>query len=109
MLSFIFDAIDSVIGQITSITRTIEDAVQSPINGFINAIGGGAWRGTGADAFVSEMNEVVLPEVGNLIASLTGGGGFIPGINNAINLISELDDMISNIGSAIGDLFDSIF
>lgn len=109
MLSFIFDAIDSVIGQITSITNQIEDQVFGVITGFVNQVGGGIWRGTGADAFVAEMNDVVLPEVRNLILSLTGGGGFIPGINNAINLISELDDMISNIGNAIGDLFDSIF
>ena len=109
MLSFVFDAIDSVIGQITGIAGTIEDQVQGVITGFINQVGGGVWRGTGADAFVGEMSDVVIPEVGNLIASLTGGGGFIPGINNAINLISELDDMISNIGNAIGDVFDSIF
>jgi hypothetical protein len=109
MLSFLFDGIDSVIGQITNITRTIEDAVQAPITNFINQVTGGAWRGRGADAFVAEMNDVVLPEVGRLIASLTGGGGFIPGINNAVNLISELDDMISNIGNAIGDVFDAIF
>jgi phage-related protein len=109
MFSFIFDAIDSVIGQITSITGTIEDQVQGVINGYINQVGGGVWRGNGADAFVAEMSDTVIPEVGNLIASLTGGGGFIPGVQNAISLIGELDDMISNIGSAIGDVFDSIF
>lgn len=109
MLSFVFDAIDSVIGQITGIAGTIDDQVLSAITGFINQVGGGVWRGTGADAFVGEMSDVVMPEISNLIASLTGGGGFIPGINNAINLIGELDDFISNIGNAIGDAFDSIF
>jgi len=115
MFSFIFDAIDSVIGQITSFANQIQEQVYSPIDGFVNEVLNGVWRGKGADSFVQEMREVVLPEVGNLVAAISGGGGMGGGgaftglIKQAVGVISELDDAISSIGNAIGDVFDSIF
>jgi hypothetical protein len=55
------------------------------------------------------MGDVVLPEVRNLIGSLTGGGGLVPGINQVTGMISELDDFMGGVANAIGDVFDSIF
>jgi hypothetical protein len=75
----------------------------------IDQVTGGVWRGKGADAFVNEMSSVVVPEIGRLIASLVGGGGFVSGINDAINIVNEVDDMVESIGNAIGDVFDGIF
>ena len=109
LFSFVFDSINDVMGQITGFSRQIEDQVQGVINGFVQEVMGGSWRGTGADAFLAEINDVVMPEVVNLIASLTGGGGFTSFIGQAVSIISELDDAINSIGSAIGDVFDSIF
>jgi len=116
MFSFIFDAIDSVLGQITSFANQIQDQVYSPIDGFVNEVMNGVWRGNGANSFVQEMREVVMPEVANLVASIAGGGGgggfggaFTGLINQAVGIIGELDDAISGIGNAIGDVFDSIF
>ncbi len=109
LFSFVFDAIDSVVGQITNFGSQIEDEIFGVISGFVQQVQGGIWRGNGADAFVQEMSDVVLPEVRNLIASLTGGGGLIPGINQVTNMISELDDFMGGVANAIGDVFDAIF
>ena len=109
LFSFVFDAIDSVIGQITNFGQQIEDEIFGQISNFVQQIQGGTWRGTGADAFVQEMGDVVLPEVRNLIGSLTGGGGLIPGINQVTGMIGELDDFMGGVANAIGDVFDSIF
>jgi phage-related protein len=114
MFSFIFDAIDSVVGQITSFASQIQDQVYSPIDGFVNEVLNGVWRGNGADAFVQEMRQVVMPEVSNLVAAIAGGGGMGGGaftdlVKQAVGIIGELDDAISSIGNAIGDVFDSIF
>jgi hypothetical protein len=114
MFSFIFDAIDSVIGQIFSLANQVQDDVFGVINGYVDQVNNGIWKGTGADAFVLEMQDVVLPQVANLIAALAGaggggGGGFIDWIKGAVGIMGDLDNAIGGVAGAIGDVFDSIF
>lgn len=113
IFDFISDAVSDVINQITGFATQIADMVESPINNWVNQVMGGVWTGRGADAFVNEMQTVVLPEIAQLIAAIAGagggGGGFLSMIQDAIGIISDADDAITGIIEGVGDLFDSIF
>ncbi len=113
MFSFISDAVDSVVSQITSFVGQIENDIASPFNMMIQQVMGGVWKGRGADAFVNEMQTVLLPEVAALISSLGGmsmggGGSFTDIINQAIGLVDEVDNWVSSAVGAVSDVFDSI-
>lgn len=114
IFDFISDAVDSVISQIMSFATQIADQVQSPINNWVQQVMGGVWTGRGADAFVNEMQTVMLPEIEALIAAIAGAGGggggsFLGFLQEAIGIIDEADNAVNGIVNAVGDLFDSIF
>lgn len=49
----------------------VESLVAAPLRGIMDQISGGVWRGAGADAFLSELSTVVLPEANNLMSGIT--------------------------------------
>ncbi|MEQ8672799.1 MAG: WXG100 family type VII secretion target [Aggregatilineales bacterium] len=63
--------------QISAKFANSADVIQELINRLVNQIGelqGGAWIGQGADAFYSEMEELVLPAVRKLSEALETSG-----------------------------------
>jgi len=106
LFSFIADAVDNVIDQITGQLKSVTDDVESPINSLVGVITGGAWEGDDATAMVEEITTVVLPMVAELIAAIAG---ISTGVSNAAQLVQDTDAKAEGIVGEVVELFGSIF
>ena len=100
LFKWVEDMVNEVIsGWLKQVTQ-IEEAVISPINGLVNQVMGGIWKGAGADKFVAEMKSVVLPMLASLLTINNGWA-------NAMNkLQSTMQNATSQASSAVGGLVD---
>ena len=63
MFSFIEDAIGDVIKQILGQSGMLGDLVMAPIRAIVQQVTGGIWKGNGADKFVNDMTQNILPKL----------------------------------------------
>jgi uncharacterized protein YukE len=105
IFSCVINEVQDVVGQITQQANQVEDVVGG-IRGGMQPIMGGAWVGQGAQAFIEEVNSRLIPQIMQLIASISGFGG---GINGALDIIGQADNDVFGVVGNIGDIFDSIF
>ncbi len=106
LLRFARSVVNSVMNQINQQMNIVRESAMSPVNQMVQQVVNGIWRGRGADAFVHEMQTVVLPAFANL---LTGVGNTQSQINHAIEIMQTADtNSSSKIGSLV-DVFRSIF
>jgi WXG100 family type VII secretion target len=105
IFSCVIDEVQNVVSQITQQSSQVEDVVNG-IRGGMQPISGGAWVGQGAQAFIEEVNSRLIPQIMQLIASISGFGG---GINSALDVMSQADNDVFGVVGNIGDMFDSIF
>ncbi len=106
LLSFARGVVDSVMNKITQQINEVMTKVTSPIRSFVSQVTGGIWRGKGADAFVAEINGVVLP---GLTSMLTGFGNVNKSITRAGDILERADQAAASIASGLGDLFSKVF
>jgi len=106
LFSFIADAVDNVIDQITGQLKSVADDVESPINSLVGVITGGAWEGDDATAMVEEITTVVLPMVAELIAAIAG---ISTGVGNAAQLVQDTDAKAEGLVGDLVNTFGSIF
>jgi len=106
LFSFIADAVDNVIDQITGQLKSVSDDVESPINSLVGVITGGAWEGDDATAMVEEITTVVLPMVAELIAAIAG---ISTGVGNASQLVQDTDAKAEGLVGDLVNTFGSIF
>ena len=66
IFSFVADQVEGSMGGWMKQTQVITDAVSNPLNGIINQVSGGIWKGQGADRFVEEMKSQILPMLASL-------------------------------------------
>lgn len=105
IFSCVMGEVQDIVNQVVQQSNIVQDVVGN-INGGMGPITGGAWVGAGADAFIEEVQSRLIPEIMQLIASISGFGG---GITSAMDIISQGDNDIFGVVSNLGDVFDSIF
>jgi phage-related protein len=106
LIRFARSIVESVIGQITDQINNLTEMVQSPIREMIGLVTGGIWRGRGADKFVDEMNSVVLPMVGQLIAAILG---LNTSVRTCITTLDRADEEARNVVNSVSDIFDAVY
>ena len=82
--------LQEVINQINQIVQETLDSVLNPIEAIAQEIGGGdSWRGDGANAFVEELNSILIPDVNQLTQSCVTG---INSMNTAEQIMTEAEN-----------------
>jgi len=103
-LSIDFGAIEEAIGQITQQSQAVE-GVQSAINAGLQPIMAGAWVGKGSEAFIGEVQQTLIPAIGELISSIGGLGSLV---NVGMSMMKEADQAASGIVGFVEDAVDAI-
>ena len=80
IFSFMEDAISGIISSILQQFNFIQDLITAPLRGMISQVTGGMWKGDGANKFVDEMTNQVIPMLASI---LTGGQAFAGGIKKS--------------------------
>lgn len=58
--------VNSVIQTINAQINLIQDAITAPLRAMVQQVLGGIWRGEGANRFVQEMTNEVIPQLVNI-------------------------------------------
>lgn len=107
ILKVVTSAVTNIIGGLGKQQNIIQELIQTPIQGMIGQVtGDGIWTGSGADAFVEELNSIFLPDTQNIQDTIKS---MSDSISSARDLIEEADKKAaSSVGDLI-DIFDNIF
>ena len=105
IFSCVIGEVEDVIQQVTQQANQVEEVVGGLRSG-MGPVEGGGWTGEGANAFISEVQTRVIPEIAALIASIAGFGG---GIGSAMGIIQQADNDVFGVVGNVVDVFDSIF
>ncbi|MGB8213738.1 MAG: hypothetical protein WCE68_09300 [Anaerolineales bacterium] len=106
MFSFLEDAVGGIISSILSQFNFLQDAVTSPLRALVNQVMAGMWVGNGANKFVSEMTDEVIPMVASI---LTGTQNYANGIKQAQDTMLSAFQQATSIAQSLFDPFNSIF
>jgi hypothetical protein len=84
----------------------IQDAVTSPLRAFVNQVMGGMWRGEGANRFVAEMTNEVIPMLVNIMGFNTN---FVGALKRAMDRMEQAERQASSRAQQLFDVFNKIF
>jgi uncharacterized protein YukE len=84
----------------------IQEQAYSPMQAMVQQVMDGVWVGKGADAFVDEVTNLMMPGVGKIGE---GVNTYSRNIQNAMDVMDRADEQVSGIVNALGDIFDGIF
>ena len=106
LIRFARQVVQNVLSQLMQQFNVIQEQAFSPMQAMVQQVAGGVWVGKGADAFVEEVSNIMMPGVGKI------GNGisvFSKNIQNAMDVMDQADEQVSGIVGSLGDLFGSIF
>jgi hypothetical protein len=106
MFSFLEDAISGIISSILSQFNFIQDAVTAPLRALVNQVMQGMWKGNGANKFVAEMTDMVIPMIASI---LTGTQNYANSIKKAQDHMLGGFQQASSIAQSLFDIFNNIF
>jgi len=106
ILKFARSIVSNSINLIMRQVNLIQDAVTSPLRGMVGAVMGGYWRGDGANRFVEEMTNEVIP----MLVGIAGlNNSFADGIRKSMDLMEQAEKQASSKAQQLFDVFGSIF
>lgn len=106
IFKLMFDVVDGVINQIMSQVRVIEEAVTSPLRGLIGQVTGGIWKGDGADKFVQEMTQDVIPMLVNI---MNVNQGYSSAIRRSVERMQQAEQQATHTAQTLLDIFGQIY
>ena len=106
MFSFIEDAIGGIISSILSQFNFIQDLITSPLRALVNQVMQGMWKGNGANKFVGEMTDEVIPMIASI---LTGTQNYANAIKKSQDHMLQGFQQASSIAQGLFDSFNNIF
>ena len=104
--SFFGDLLDPIINQIMQIFNTITDQITAPLKNWVGQVTGGIWKGNGADKFVAEMTDSVIPMIAGL---LTGTQNYANAIKRSMDHMEQAFNQANSIVQTLFDPFQGIF
>lgn len=106
LLRFARSIVDGVINTINNQIRHIADAITSPLRAMVQQVVGGVWRGEGANRFVAEMTNEVLPMLVN-IGNVNMSFGSL--LRRAMDIMDRADRQATSQAQQLYDVFNNIF
>lgn len=95
--------LDGVLSQLKGLLSTVQDMAMAPMRQMIQQVTGGVWRGNGANAFVQEVSNLMIPGVGKVATTITGMSN---NLTFAQGVIDRADDEVAKlVKSKLTDVF----
>lgn len=106
LFKWVEDLVGDVINQIMSQVNIVQDVVTAPLRGLVSSVMGGTWKGDGADRFVQEMTNEVIP----LLLSIIGvNTGYANAIKKAQEQMQQAVQQATSEAQGLIDVFSNIF
>jgi hypothetical protein len=106
IFKLMFDVVEGVISQIMSQVKIIEEAVTSPLRALVGQVTGGIWKGDGADRFVQEMTQEVIPMLVNIMNVNTS---YTSMIRRAVDKMHQAEQQAAQQAQTLLEAFGQIF
>ena len=97
---------NDVRGQLGNLVQMVEDAALAPMRAVVQQVVGGAWRGDGADAFVNEVTNLMIPGIGKVGESISGVNS---NLGRAIDLVDTGDKNSFKLVQEVASVFKDIY
>jgi len=72
LMRFARKVVEGVLSQLTQQLNVVQEMAMAPMRAMVQQVVGGVWRGEGANAFVQEVNNLMIPGVGRVAETITG-------------------------------------
>ncbi|HEY3061497.1 MAG TPA: hypothetical protein VGL99_21220 [Chloroflexota bacterium] len=106
LIRFAAQVVQSVQQQFTQQLNVVGEEVLNPLQGILQLVTGGAWRGVGADAFVQEVSSLTIPGIGIVGDQIRT---FQSNLQRASDIMIQADEQANQTVQSLGDVFDKIF
>ena len=107
MFGFVEDAIGDIIRTILGQSGLLGQLVEAPIKAILSQVtGGGIWKGNGADKFVTDMSQNILPKLANLSQ---GNQNYGNSLQKAMDHMLQGFQQANSIAQGLFDVFNGIF
>lgn len=106
IFKFARNLVSGLMNQIVSQVNVIQDAVTSPLRTIVNQVMGGMWRGDGANRFVAEMTQDVIPMLVNIMGFNTS---FVGALKRTVDRMEQAERQANSRAQQLFDVFNKIF
>lgn len=89
--------LQSALNQLQKQFKVVDEQVLNPINKIVDIVSGGAWIGEGANAFMEEINSLVIPKVTSIGTE----------IDVTKTLVTKAEDIIVRVDERVSQLVNS--
>lgn len=105
-LKFARKVVEHVMSQLNQQLRIVTDQAYAPMQMMVGQVTGGIWRGRGADQFVQEVTNMMMPRTQGVSETITGLNN---NIRFAMDRIDQADAKSAQQFGALGEKFGKIF
>lgn len=106
LLHFARMVVQNVCSQLTQQFNVVEDQAMNPLRRIIDQVVGGVWVGEGANAFVEELSQLMIPGVGRVMEDIDLMNR---NVRHASEIIDEADRSVTSQVNALADVFGAIY
>jgi uncharacterized protein YukE len=104
LLRFARKVVEGVLSQLTQQLHAVQEMALAPMRAMVQQVVGGVWRGEGANAFVDEVNSLMIPDITRVAETITGMSSNLHFAQSVIDRADEEVDRL--IKSRIVDAFE---
>lgn len=106
LFKWVEDLVGDVVNQILSQVNIVQDAVTAPLRSLVAAVLAGMWKGDGANRFVQEMTDEVIPMLVNIMGINTN---FANAIKKSQQQMAQATQQATSQAQTLLDVFGGIF
>jgi uncharacterized protein YukE len=103
LMRFARKIVEGVLSQLTQQLNVVQELAMAPMRAMVQQVLGGVWRGEGANAFVQEVSNLMIPGVGRVAETITGLNANLRFAQNVMDRADEEVDKL--VKSKIFDAF----
>lgn len=106
LLRFARQVVANVSAQLNQQFNIVEQAAMAPLRAIVGQVTGGVWRGDGANKFVEEITQMMIPgvgQVGTQIRTLNGN------LQRAAAVMEQADAQVTSLVRGLADTFGAIY
>jgi WXG100 family type VII secretion target len=106
IFKLMFQVVEGAISQIINQAKIIEDAVTNPLKTIVSQVTGGIWKGDGADRFVEEMSNEVIPSLVNI---MNVNQNYASAIRRSVERMQQAEQQAAHAAQTLHDVFGQIY
>lgn len=106
LLRFARQIVNGVMSQMTQQMNIVQEQAMAPMQAVIQEVTGGAWVGQGADAFVQDIQTIMIPKTRSIFDSI---GKALRDLQHATDVIDQADQQVQQKVQALDDIFQNIY